>query len=366
MSLYSSYSNPFFYSQTGDSSAIKPAIALAAPSSFELPSQSLTTFLNESSFASTSFIDPPGSPTRSTLKLPSIVKSNANVPSSSSKQQNQLFTQSIDKTFSIASAVTEATEEEDWAMQLKILEEADNFKKKAAELIPSDLKTELLSNIEYYPEIRRMPIYKLMEYYDYNHELLSMLLSIFFSCPKDVILPMIDFLHTLINDQLHKLGLKFFYKIQSQAELLRQFFTSISLIEGQYLIQVASHLPEYEFQFMADCLLGVGSVNDMLEAFNHHDTYRVSAKHCGLCRQKRMINLHTRMCQDQVPIGMTPVPGTIPLYDKAEIWAADDERHYTFDSSLGEIYWEKYPVNLVEICDKCLMEVHKAITNYKR
>lgn len=53
----------------------------------------------------------------------------------------------------------------------------------------------------------------------------------------------------------------------------------------------------------------------------------------------------------------------MPIYDKVESWKADDENDFTFLPDEGVIRWFHEVVDLVQICDKCLMSVHKALAN---
>ena len=63
---------------------------------------------------------------------------------------------------------------------------------------------------------------------------------------------------------------------------------------------------------------------------------------------------------------MDYIVGVMPSYDKAEIWKADDESNYTFSVDEGVVRWFHEVVDLVQICDKCLMSVHKALANSAR
>lgn len=258
---------------------------------------------------------------------------------------------------------------EDWEKQMKMLEEVDTLTAKGNAFIPNPLKAPLIQHIERFPGLKRVPIYKLMEDFQWELEALEILLELFDAISAETQLAMVEFLNFLTQFCLHKLGLEMFHKIISQPLLIHEFVVQISREEGHYLIQKARHLPPFEFQVMADNILALASVTEMIKNFHYHESHRQTGKHCSLCRQKRMYNLQHRLCNDQVPKNTLTVPGLLSQYDKAEIWAADDERHYTFETSgltPGQIFWQKMPVNLVEICDPCLLEVHKAISNKGR
>jgi hypothetical protein len=61
------------------------------------------------------------------------------------------------------------------------------------------------------------------------------------------------------------------------------------------------------------------------------------------------------------------LPGILPLYEKAEIWSADNDDHFfTFDYERKLIRWRREVVDLVKICDKCLHDVHRASSQIAR
>ncbi len=63
------------------------------------------------------------------------------------------------------------------------------------------------------------------------------------------------------------------------------------------------------------------------------------AKHCRLCRIRRMNALEFHMLQDDIPDEkVTRVPGCLPLIaPKAEAWSADDEKYFTFDFTRAQV-----------------------------
>lgn len=54
------------------------------------------------------------------------------------------------------------------------------------------------------------------------------------------------------------------------------------------------------------------------------------------------------------------------IYDKADIWTAGSENHFTFHYEEGIIRWFHEVVDLIQICDSCLADVHKALTSCAR
>jgi hypothetical protein len=84
------------------------------------------------------------------------------------------------------------------------------------------------------------------------------------------------------------------------------------------------------------------------------------ADKCRLCRKRKQYALHMRLEHRQIPAGHHEVVGVMPLYDKAQKWAADDEKGFHFDTESATCYWEREIVDLVRICDNCLQDVFAA------
>lgn len=341
-----SHSKPRFPHVTSHSLSTAPSMAQF--SSNMLPGTSIELGNQQSSFES--------------FKLPKI-----SAQPSVSTTNNKLTEPSSESTNIIIN--DSAADEDDWINQMKVLEEVDELTAKAKMSIPPNLRSPLMTIIEKFPGLRRVIIFKLLSEFDWEYGLLSTVLSIMQSINLQTILPMIEFISGLVPQSLHKLTLELFSKLQSDGgQIIHEFVVETVLSEGHYLIQIARHLTPFYLQVMADNLLSL-TVKEMLDMCHHVEVHYKHTQHCALCRQKRIYNLHFRLCQrDQVPSQHknTAIPGTLELYDHPQIWAADDERMITFDSILGQIFWMKHPVNLVEICDDCLSHVHKAITNQGR
>ena len=61
------------------------------------------------------------------------------------------------------------------------------------------------------------------------------------------------------------------------------------------------------------------------------------AKHCRLCRIRRMNEVELRMRTNQIPTNLKVknLPGNLPLYSHAQIWQADDEQLFTLNPEKG-------------------------------
>ena len=60
------------------------------------------------------------------------------------------------------------------------------------------------------------------------------------------------------------------------------------------------------------------------------------------------------------------MPGTAAFYDRSDVWVADDEKLFSFDTEKHLIYWRDNEVDLMRICDKCADDVHRAATCVSR
>ena len=73
------------------------------------------------------------------------------------------------------------------------------------------------------------------------------------------------------------------------------------------------------------------SIKEVLDAYDVCDDQMIKA--CRLCRTRRIYALELRTIHNQIPPKMIRVTGALPIYDKAEMWAAADEKG-TFHTEL--------------------------------
>jgi hypothetical protein len=261
----------------------------------------------------------------------------------------------------VQAAPVSLTEEEEWDLQMKKLEEVDRWTKLAEENVPPSLSDSLLGLIKKFPGLQRIPSFQLMGFYNWSEEILSPLTNVLYKIPHDKVLQTIDFLLSLVESDLHFLGLRIFDKLRS--EYVIEWSTILALNEGHYLMQVARHLPEVELDLMIYNIheLNIRELINMTQYIIEHP----ESRKCDLCRQKRIYALEFRMRTEQIPSNHLPTVGiTTYLSRNEQVYSADDEKQFSFDTNIGQIFWNKsFPVNLIEICDKCLLDAHHAISN---
>jgi hypothetical protein len=123
-------------------------------------------------------------------------------------------------------------------------------------------------------------------------------------------------------------GLDFIVQLDDTAFL--ELLYKLTQEETIYLIEIRKHLDLDDREVMLDQIVHQMSFRELLQSLS--DCEDPAAKHCRLCRVKRLEALEFRLLHEgQMPDGMLKVPGCMPLVEKADVWKAEDERNYTFD-----------------------------------
>jgi hypothetical protein len=143
-------------------------------------------------------------------------------------------------------------------------------------------------------------------------------------------------------------------------KVLQEIFLSLSDEDLDKCIELARFLDPVELGLMHQYIFEL-TIVDVLRAMDEaHDPF---AKACRLCRTRKLYALELRLVHDQVPPKMIRVTGALPLYDKAEKWAAADENLFTLDPEKGQVMWCKQRVDMTRICDQCLADCFAACTS---
>ena len=265
-------------------------------------------------------------------------------------------------TVSTTTTVLIQRQEEDWEQQMKNFDEVERWEKTGKEKLPSDLKEIYLKYLSNFSGFIRMPVFKMMDTLQWDHQKLVELYEILMKIPRDTMPPMISLLESFIpyNIVLICFNLLYHFKDYQIEELVMQ----IERNDAHLLIQVCRHIPQPETDALIELVnrLKIKDIIYLLKKYNEP-----FAKHCELCRKRRLHELEQHMLHEQVPKDLIKVTGTLSLYtNNIETWKADDEKGFTFDINTANIYYQKYLIDLIQICDKCLYDVNQSITNYHR
>jgi hypothetical protein len=254
-----------------------------------------------------------------------------------------------------------ARQEEDWDLQMKAFEEVEQWEKTAKQKLPGDLKVPFLEYLSQYSGIYRMPAYKIMEVLNWDYTKLSQLFAVLKKIPKDLMTPFISLMESFVPPHIEVLFLQLMFEYHDYQVV--DLTAKVPRAEVHILLQVCRHLPALELETLKELSLRL--------PFQHIIGLLIRcdepmAKGCALCRTRRLHALEQRMLNEQVPANTIRVTGAVPLYEKFDQWAADDEKGFTFNTDTAAIFWYKQPVDLVQICAKCLQDVHQAVTNNGR
>lgn len=244
--------------------------------------------------------------------------------------------------------------EDDWESQLRDFEEIERWEKLGKQKLPVEIRQPFLDFLSNYSAGVRMPVYKMMNYLQWDNDRLSELYSILSKMPRDVMPFVVALLETFTADALVILVLYIMNELKDYQ--VQELVMQTSRSDVHLLIQVCRHLPTQEKVGLIELSnrLPFHDILILLKRCNEP-----MAKGCALCRTRRLHALEQRMLNAQIPEGTIHMPGALPLYAKAEQWSADDEKGFTFNSDTAEIFWYKQPVDLIQICDKCLLDVNQ-------
>ena len=251
---------------------------------------------------------------------------------------------------------------EGWQKQMRELEEIDEWLKILNErILEVDQKEAFNRYIVKFAGLQSIHIYRMMNNLGWEAHNLKLFYDLLIKTPFVVVLDLISIMESFTEHKLLNTFLNVFCLFE--ASKITESVTKTIRSDIHLLIQVARHLSDSEIENMGEIInnLSVQELIDMLKKCNEP-----FAKLCRLCRTKKLKSLETRLIHNQIPDYIPKMTSTISLYDQAEVWQADDEQGFTFDSYEGKIYYYYEVVDLVQICDNCLQDTHKAVTNFGR
>lgn len=243
-------------------------------------------------------------------------------------------------------SVTSAEESERWEAAI------DN--------IPHELRLKYAPFVADLTLATRIKLYKVLDSLDWTYDFCRIVLNVMGHVRKYLEI----FVNYSINLSVSRRPL-FFYVCKTLEEpQISQLLTQVKYDVVENFMELAFYIDSKELQLMFE-LMSKLSVQE-LDAIIHR-VDEPMAKHCNLCKSKRLYSLESRLFNGQMNDVHAQMPGTLALYQKADVWKADnDEKFFTFNYEAGVILWRKQIVDLMKICDACLNEVHRASSEVAR
>jgi hypothetical protein len=267
----------------------------------------------------------------------------------------------------------ENEEDDDWKKQLIYLEELDKLEQSVFQ-IPDSLRFKFEELIKKYPIAQKITFYRTIESLNWEEENLKKIYNLFFALSVELVEKLLDLINGFISINLHTLTLHVLYSLKP--DKVKEIVYDISLSDIHYLFQIARFLSIIDITLMVD-LINISSAKELINMIKYCN--EPLAKHCRLCRIKKLQALEQRMLHNQLPSQQNHpenknkkndklllIPGTLQLHDSSQVWIVDDAKGFSFEIEEGLIFFNKEVVDLVRICDVCLLDVQQAITNNGR
>lgn len=247
--------------------------------------------------------------------------------------------------------------------------EANEKWEKSIVLIPEEIRSEYADLLSCYATFLKIKLFKFLDLVEWKLDSCQHLLRMLFvaqEClePKGIDSRVNWFFDNLMAYQeagYMKSIFAFFCKLERK--VIEEIFRDTSDEILSKVVELVRFLPALELDLMIRFVFEL-SIIEVLDILDECDEPLIKA--CRLCRLRRVSNLEHRMRHDQIPPKMIRVTGALPIYDKAEVWTADDEKDFSFDSENGFVYWQSNLVDLMRICEKCLLDCHGAVTSAGR
>ena len=247
--------------------------------------------------------------------------------------------------------------------------EANEKWEKSIVFIPEEIRSEYIDLLSSYSTFLKIKLFKFLDLMSWKLDSCQHLLRILNVAKESLEVEEVDrrvnwFFDNLVTYQeagYMKPIYAFFCQLEKK--VIGEIFRETSDDNLSKIVEMVRFLPNLELDLMIRFVYEL-SIIEVLDILEECDEPWIKA--CRLCRLRRVSNLELRMRHDQIPPKMIRVTGALPIYDKAEIWSADDEKDFSFDSESGFIYWQHNLVDLMRICEKCLLDCHGAVTSAGR
>ena len=253
----------------------------------------------------------------------------------------------------------EEAEELDWDTELALQAEAVALEEKFNH-ISDDVRLGFVEVLKKQSLTGRIFLYKLLNAVDWARQTCIDCLNILQRVPHELYSTYTNILDSF-EPHLMVVFIDVFAKTNDT--VIMEILTKLPLHELHKLMQVARHHDEMDKVKLRE-LVEALTIMHTIEIIDHCN--EPMAKHCRLCRSKRLGEMEFRMNNKQIPQGPPLVTGMVETYHKPEVWTAPDEAEYTFDLDHRTCYWRGNLVDTVRICTPCLSELHAALCSDTR
>ena len=240
--------------------------------------------------------------------------------------------------------------------EMKQIDELMQWEKCIVE-VPECFRQGYLDTMLEYSTMRKISVYKLLALLEWNSKSAEDLLALLQIVPME----RLDYFMAVLNkyNGEGKLAFSFRFFCVFEKHVVLEILYELPEDQLDRAINMGRFLEPVPLNLFVDFINQLG-VKEVLQLITECDEPMV--KHCRLCRSRRVFNLENRLIHDQVPKGMIRVTGALAIYEKTEMWSRSDEMNFTFDHAKGLIFWNKVPVDMMRICDKCLSDALRAAT----
>jgi len=262
--------------------------------------------------------------------------------------------------FSTATSVSE--ELSDWELQLLEIAEAEKWEGSLYK-IPKALQNNFKVLMDTINLQNRVASYKLLDLLGWDEHYCSVYYTVLKNTRPDLVCTLID-LWKKYSSNLPVLKILIEWLLRCSSALIDEFIADFSEKEIEGILDMIRFLSLHEIDLMVHSMeiMKLRGFMNMVKICSDN-----KINQCRLCKSKRIWQLEFKMQQKTLPKDLLPLTGTLVLHEQVQDqWVADDDLGYEFDITNGSVYWHKKLVDVVRICEKCLTDVHQALSAESR
>lgn len=268
--------------------------------------------------------------------------------------------------------ITQLMKENDHSNE--IIAEFEKYESNGLEFAPisSTLRDSYQNLFLTYSVYRKVLIYRIFEAYNFENIALDSVYRLLCQCPDQSLNWLLSFIYSYHDD--------------SEPRMHTAMITFAALPE-KHLIELVGKENKEEVVFLIDILTFSSDVHrkqfmTLLNEMNLHDIFQAiekysnkQSKQCHLCKLRKIDAFEYEMNQKDLRTmnqslnsskKAIRVTGAVKISTNIDVWKPPDEDLFTFDLEESVIYWKKAALDLVLLCDRCVFDVHGAISTVNR